>query len=215
MKLIEIVMLMGAHCISPVEQSQLMTEAGKVECAAVVEKDTVSGAVKVVPEGASGDPKVAAVINRFNSVAAEGAKIVPAFAPAGSPPSTVVPPRPVAAAPSPIIPEPAEAAPAETPQQVASAAPAAVQAEPPKRPEPVARITVPAPKKQQKPASAAKPASPKKQVAAAQEAAPDPKSNAQCKGNAVAKWYKTDDGHRKYRCVRPEPTGDSQSVGLY
>ena len=55
-----------------------------------------------------------------------------------------------------------------------------------------------------KPAAAAKPA-PRQQVASAD---PPPKQFGQCKGNAVAKWYKSADGHRKYRCVRPVPTSD-------
>ena len=40
MRLIEVVMLVGAHCVSPVEHSQMMTDAAKVQCAVVIEKDT-------------------------------------------------------------------------------------------------------------------------------------------------------------------------------
>ncbi|WP_421694864.1 hypothetical protein [Aestuariivirga sp.] len=211
MKLVEVVMLIGAHCVSPVEHSQLMTEAAKVQCAAVVEKDTELGTVNVIPAAAAVDPKVIAVITRFNAVAAEGAKIVPAFAPAGSPPSSVVPPRaapqlaPVASAAesdAPPAPEP------EPQQRVAAIAPAPAEAAEAQRPVTAARPVV----KEKKSVAVAPP---KKQQMAAAETTPDPKVKAQCKGEAIAKWYKAADGHRKYRCVRPEPASDTPTAQLY
>jgi len=91
MRLVEVVMLMGAHCVSPVEHSALVTEAGKVQCAVVIEKDTDRGTMTVTPGGAASDPQVMAAIERFRTAPVDpltggGTKIVPAWAPAGSPP---------------------------------------------------------------------------------------------------------------------------------
>jgi len=118
MRLIEVVVLMGAHCVSPVEHTPLMTQAAKVQCAVVVEKDTEQGVVKVTPQEATSDPKVAAVVARFNQtppngLTGTGTRIVPAWAPAGGP-STVFTPRPSAASTTP--------APAIAPQETAPVA---------------------------------------------------------------------------------------------
>jgi len=230
MRLVEVVVLMGAHCISPVEhtQTQMTTDAGKVQCAVVIEKDTEKRTLKVTPETMSGDPRVIAAIARFDAKAA-ATRIVPAFAPAGSPTTVIKPPPPLAADTTRPLPETAvqqQPAESETPPALASAgsetttgnietagqdavASAAQPAATPEAAKPATRKVVtlaqaePAPKPARQPrAEKAKPE--KKQVASAQDNA---KTTSQCKGSAVPRWYKTADGHRKYRCVRPEPAG--------
>ena len=69
------------------------------------------------------------------------------------------------------------------------------------------------PAKPQRPPAKAAPAA--KQSAKAKAQAPGANTKGQCKGSAVAKWYTAADGHRKYRCVRPEPVGDTAPVQLY
>ena len=69
MKLIEIVVLVGAHCVSPVQHTTNATEAGKVHCAVVIEKDTQAGTLRIVPAGASREPEVVAVLNRLDTAA--------------------------------------------------------------------------------------------------------------------------------------------------
>lgn len=156
MRLIEVVVLMGAHCVSPVAHTQSMTEAGKVQCAVVVQKDTENGAVIVTPEEARQEPRVAEVVARFNAMAADsaGARIVPAWAPAGEPASATKP----AKTPNPST---TESIPATSPIS-----------------------------KQESPAKTA-------------ETVPPPQGKSQCKGTAVAKWYRNAEGRRKYRCVTP------------
>jgi len=75
MKVIEVVVLMGAHCISPVETTTATTEAVKVQCAVVIEKDVNAGTVRIVPAAASTRPEVAAgrAHHRGEASAAEGA----------------------------------------------------------------------------------------------------------------------------------------------
>lgn len=204
MRLVEVVMLMGAHCVSPVEHSQMMTEAAKVQCAVVIERDTESGAVSVTPREAAGDPQVAAAMSRFGAAPVDPlndyvTRIVPAWAPAGSAPTETKPPLAKAIVPPPDLqPETATSAAASTvavapaPKTPTAVPPperkVAALASPPQRPPQQARrIDVPAkkgpPAKTQK-AAAAKPAS-------------------QCKGSAMARWYTTADGKKKFRCVRP------------
>lgn len=226
MRLVEVVVLMGAHCISPVEHTQMTTEVGKVQCAVVIEKDTDRNTVRVTPETAARDPRVAAAIAHIGLP--DGTRIVPAFAPAGSPATvTQMPaaqPQPDAghmasAAAQPITPETGMAA-ADAPSAAAgddlkTTADANVIQEDPsaRKTVTVAEATKPAatPAPARKPA-AAQPQPARKQVAAADQA---PKQKNQCKGSAVPKWYKTADGHRKFRCVRPVPTSDKPVPQLY
>lgn len=135
MRLIEVVVLMGAHCVSPVQHTPTMTEAGKVQCAVMVEKDTETGLVKVTPETAAQDSRVAAAILKLNAETAgapeqPGTTIVPVGAPPGQskpqatpPPATPTPDQAVAspppAAPAEIAPSPAGTEPVkpEAPQK--------------------------------------------------------------------------------------------------
>ena len=202
MKLVEVVMLMGAHCVSPVEQSQMMTDATKVQCAVVIEKDTDKGTLTVNPREAAADPLVAAAVARFAAAPVDpfsrgGTRIVPARAPAGAPPVELKAPAAPAAVPPPASPPAVEAsvvANAEAKQEVAVLAPAKPQ-RPSGKPAPAAKQPV--------------------EAKAPDAKSADAKPKGQCKGAAVAKWYKAADGHRKYRCVRPEPAGYRTPNQLY
>lgn len=205
MRLIEVIMLMGAHCVSPVEHSALVTDATKVQCAVVMEKDTTRGTLTVMPPGAVADPQVAAAAERFRLApvdGADGTSIVPAWAPAGSPPLE-------AKRPAPVLP-PADLAtegqPAREPVSQAPAARPAASTEPERQ---LATLLPPPPRRSPAKATAA----PGKPKAARTQRAAAPKSAGQCKGSAVANWYTTADGRKKYRCVKP--TGDSASNQLY
>lgn len=220
MRLVEVVVLMGAHCISPVEHTPSMTEAGKVQCAIVIEKDTDKGTVKVTPQTAAADPKVVAAIAHFDTTAS-GTKIVPAFAPAGSPTTEIKPPPATETAADAAAQLPAVSADAQAGESAAAEAPVAV-AEDPKPAADEATSSTPATRKVVKPAQAepqpkavAKPV--EKAPPARKQVMADatPKQTSQCKGSAVAKWYKTADGHRKFRCVRPVPTSDQPPSQIY
>jgi len=197
MRLIEVIMLMGAHCVSPVEHSALVTDATKVQCAVVMEKDTDKGTLTVTPPAAVADPQVAAAVLRLGNGPDAGTRIVPARAPAGSP-AVEVKPAPVAkpSVPPPIAPpetilDPAPPAAAAAPVTPAAEATAKPEAQPEAKPEQkIASIATP-PKR----ATARAAAAPKKAKPAAA------RKPVQCKGSAVAKWYTTADGHRRFRCV--------------
>lgn len=190
MKLVTVLMLMGAHCVSPVEHSQVMTDAAKVQCAVVIEKDTDRGTLTVTPPGASADPQVAAAVALFDAApliahGRSGMRIVPARAAAGTAPVEVKPspePGPAAKLPKLTIAPPLEAAapPPASPTATSPARPALDQAPPPKR---VNKINV-RKTKTVKASAAVSPRLPK------------------CKGSAKLKWYATGSGQRKYHCVK-------------
>lgn len=193
MRLIEVVMLVGAHCVSPVEHTEMTTDATKVQCAVVMEKDTERGTLTVTPREAASNPLVAAAVERFRLAPTDGpggTRIVPAWAAAGSPATEIKrpaqPPASVAATVTAAPPPPVSEAPT-----TASDAQEAEQK--------LATLSPPPPK-----VSPAKPATaPRVKKPAKAQAAAAAKPGSQCKGSAVAKWYKTADGRKKYRCVKP------------
>lgn len=173
MKLIAVVVLMGAHCISPVEQTGTATEAAKVQCAVVIEKDTQAGTLRIVPAGASREPEVVAVLNRLDTAAP-----APAIAPVAGPPiSTAV--TPVIAPPPALVP---------APQPSVAEAPV---------PDTAAKAEQPLEEKKTAPKKIAEKPKPAQKQAERQ----DPKSK--CRGQAKPKWYTNEEGRRKYRCVVP------------
>jgi hypothetical protein len=137
MRLIEIIMLTGAHCMSPVEHTQMVTDVAKVQCAIVIETDSESGSVKVTPGEAVRHPQVVAAMNRFNGTGlAPGARIEPAGAPAGR--SVPLPRKPPEAA----------AAPKPPPATLQAEAPTA--SSPPEKPPAAAvRTAAPTPEKKE------------------------------------------------------------------
>ena len=210
MKLVEVLMLMGAHCVSPLEQTQMTTDATKVQCAVVIEKDTDMGTLTVNPREAAADPLVAAAVARFaaapvDPLSSSGARILPARAPAGTPPVEVkVSGTSAAMPPSPSAEEPSAAAAAVPPPPAAGRGMLA-------SPEPEQEVAVLAPAKPQRPPAKAEPAA----KPPAKAKVPGAISKGQCKGTAAAKWYTAADGHRRYRCVRPEPAGYKTPTQLY
>lgn len=229
MRLVEVVMLMGAHCVSPVEHSQMMTDAAKVQCAVVIEKDTDQNTVTVTPPGAASDPQVMAAMQRFRAAPSDpltgsGTKIVPAWAPAGSSPvetklpaSTAAPQAAPAetvasAAPPPLAP-PAETAPS-TDSQPADDTAAAPSSEQPDTASTAAsagkKVATLVPPEQKRPAAKAVPARRQQAVAPAPA-----KPASGCIGDAVPRWYTAADGHRKYRCVTDAPVASTTPTHLY
>jgi hypothetical protein len=180
MKLIEVVVLAGAHCISPVQQTGATTEAAKVQCAVVIEKDTESGTLRIVPAGSSREPQVVAVLERLDR---EGSAttIEPAFAPPAVPPAAIA--ADVAQAP------------AAEPEQADAVPPAAETAK--------AEIPVEAEKPAKPKKAEAKKADAKKKSDGEAETAAEAKMASKCRGEAKPKWYTNEEGRRKYRCVLP------------
>lgn len=133
MKIVELVFLLGAQCVSPLESHPQHTEVSKVPCAVVIEKDTEAQTVTVSPEWAARLPRVA-----------EAMKLPVTAVPASAPPPVQMPPRPplaaadVAKAPAPDAPPAAEPAPPEA--QVAALPPDEQKPDP--KPEAPAKKTV-------------------------------------------------------------------------
>lgn len=62
MNLVEVVILVGARCISPMESGDGITEVGKVPCAVLVLQDAATSRVDFVPPSAATDPAVIAML---------------------------------------------------------------------------------------------------------------------------------------------------------
>lgn len=207
MRLVEVVMLMGAHCVSPVEHGQLMTEAAKVQCAVVIEKDTDAGTVTVTPPESRVNPQVMAALERMGPVATDAPHpatvIVPAWAPAGSPTTEIKPPVAKATVPAALAEAPDVSVPSRA-EAVDSA-----KETPATKPAPAAdtRVATLAPPPQ-KPSPAKAPVA-KKPATATRVAA---KAPLKCEAPNVLKWYRKN-GTRKYHCV--EPASDSAPGQLY
>ena len=56
MNLVEVVILLGAQCLSPMEQGPGLTVVGKVPCAVLIRHDPPTAAVEIVPPSAATDP---------------------------------------------------------------------------------------------------------------------------------------------------------------
>jgi hypothetical protein len=159
----------------------------------VIEKDTKAGTLRIVPAGSSREPQVVAVLERLDRdqagttiqpASAPPAATAPAFAAETVPLPATGPKQQIAAEPSgadaDVVPPTAET---ET------------VAEAPEQPEKPAK-----PKKAEVKKAEAKKSEPK--MSEAKEAA-EKKIASKCLGEAKPKWYTTDDGRRKYRCVLP------------
>ncbi len=228
MKIVEIIVLMGTQCVSPIQHAPMMTEVSKVPCAVVIEKDTVTSQMEVSPPAAVNHPTVSKAMVRLsaqtgNAVAAAPAapqpfRIEPAAAARRAAiASPIMPPLPPGAGKplqEPLSPPAAMAPEAETipppEQQVASLVEepqdAAAAPEPPE--------TAAAPPA--KPEAKAKPAKRKKAGPSRTAGLSD-----RCKGTATAKWYKNKQGHMKYRCVsgsrsaKPKKAAGTPAKALY
>lgn len=208
MRLVEVVMLMGAHCVSPVEHGQLVTEAAKVQCAVVIEKDTDTGTMTVTPGTAASEPQVVAAIARFRTLpggppnAADTTNVpTPAPAPIAPPTDETATGAPHSAAPPATAPAAAAAA-ISTPTAPARVVSSAEGPEPPR----AAKAATSAPPPKRPPVTAAARRVPAvRQPAAATQ-------HGQCRGTTTARWYTASDGHRRYRCVKAGGNGASGQI---
>lgn len=89
MKLVEVVILVGSQCISPLQHNPHMTEAGKVDCAVLIHRDTESGAFAVVPPEAFVHPEVRIALER-NLKPGDTSSVRSAAAEPAPPPRTTV-----------------------------------------------------------------------------------------------------------------------------
>jgi hypothetical protein len=62
MTLIEVVLLSGVHCLSPVEEAKAATIVAKVPCAVVIRLDDKTGDVDFTPPAAASNPQVIAML---------------------------------------------------------------------------------------------------------------------------------------------------------
>lgn len=62
MNLVEVVILLGAQCLSPMEQGPGLTVVGKVPCAVLIRQDPQTAAIEIVPRSAATDPAVIAML---------------------------------------------------------------------------------------------------------------------------------------------------------
>jgi len=62
MRLIEVVILAGSHCVSPMQGGDGITEVVKVPCAVMVRHDAATDAVEILPPTAATDPQVIALL---------------------------------------------------------------------------------------------------------------------------------------------------------
>ncbi len=200
MKLVEVVILAGTHCISPLQHTDGLTDAAKVSCAVIVEKDTAANTISVMPPWQANAPEVRMAISAGPD-ALPGAEIAANKAlriePAAAPPIAVPPPPPAS--------ENADA-PASLPKEntepdlanQSAEDPAAAEQDQPQDAESDA-VKEAAPKKaQDRPVRLAEANQPLRKPSRTARA-----SNGQCLGAARPAWYTNKDGRRKYRCVLP------------
>ena len=62
MTLIEVIILAGAHCVSPIRVDGTVTEVNKVPCAVIIRMDQQTGSVQFAPPAAATDPEVIAML---------------------------------------------------------------------------------------------------------------------------------------------------------
>ena len=62
MTLIEVVILAGAQCLSPISAAESTTEISKVPCAVLIRLDQETGNVEFTPPAAATDPQVIAML---------------------------------------------------------------------------------------------------------------------------------------------------------
>ncbi len=72
MNLVEVVILVGSQCLSPIESGPGLTEVGKVPCAVVVRADPQTSDVEIVPASAATDPAVIAMLVKPRNVIVAG-----------------------------------------------------------------------------------------------------------------------------------------------
>ncbi len=175
MTLIEVVILAGAQCLSPIAPADGVTEVGKVPCAVVVKLDQETGDVQFKPATAATDPRVVAMLMKPGEIEASADVTVqdPAQKDSGEAEAQPAPPKPVARA---------EIMPTgdEQPEVKVQPREKAVKT--------ADRISAEKPKLRKAETASLK----KRRVA---------RRNDSC-GSYRAVWYTNKEGRRKYRCVR-------------
>ena len=205
MKLIEVVVLTGIQCVSPVQTAPAVTEAQKVWCAVIVQGDSDTSAIAVTPREQMLDPAVKSAISRMQLAFNPGAKPAPqqpggltvAEVPVPAPPAALrVRPSASAAAMTQIAKSPDALPPAETPVPVADTG---SDGDAGSAPEPAAARTPEAK------TAALDPVAPEPPAPAKKKTSPKKRSDV-CRNGTRAVWYTNKDGRRKYRCSRPDDT---------
>lgn len=205
MKLVEVIILAGAHCISPLEHAEGLTVAAKVSCAVIVEKNTETNTVTVMPPWQASAPEVRVALSRAVNVpntAVQNGRAMPApelrIEPAAAPPEPAAPPAPVIA-------EGADQAPLSAGVDSANQPPDANQTPAggqPQAAEASQTEDVNKGKSRELPVKLAD-AAPAGVPAAAKPDRPARTSSGPCMGGAKQAWYTNKDGRRKFRCVVP------------
>jgi hypothetical protein len=213
MKLVEVIILAGAHCISPLQHEDGLTSVTKVSCAVIVERDSETNRVAITPPSMAGAPEVRlALAATRKPVKAEvdvmaASPATPATAPA-TPPATARALRiePAAAAPERAPPPPAAtrlpdplpppaSADADSARSAGAEIPPASEAQPQdaERADTAVDTSVKSPRRSVRMADAGDSAGAARRTGKG--------ASAQCRGAARPAWYTNKDGRRKYRCV--------------
>lgn len=222
MKLVEVVIMTGLQCISPVQNMPAKTEVGKVWCAVVIEKDTVANRVEVTPPDQSGNPAVRMVVQRMDGTGNVASKSeLLTIEPASAPPDQQRPAMLVPDSPDPaerVEPVAKMVVPRPPPRPDAASEAGAGQAQP----ETEAAATTGEAQLEMDVVPAAEEAQPETEVVASAEVEPPAveakpvkkrattakKRTDICTAPRKAVWYTNKDGHRKYRCRRPGSTAN-------
>jgi hypothetical protein len=203
MKLVEVVLLVGSQCVSPVQHMPNVTEASKVPCAVMILRDTDANSIDVLPAAGVNHPEVRLALGFPVDAAKSGVDQ------AGSAPVATAVNRPQVAELAPMTLLRArkqretviavERPPEEPPEEVrpASSMPDMPSAEQPEDAQASSEVIDPVPDVPKK----AKPSKPKRVASAATAAEKNYKDV--CGPVTKARWYTNKQGRRKYRCVRP------------
>lgn len=62
MKLVEVVILVGSQCLSPMQSGAGLTDVAKVQCAVLIRQDPKTSDVEIIPQAAATDPDVIAML---------------------------------------------------------------------------------------------------------------------------------------------------------
>lgn len=62
MKLVEVVILVGSQCLSPIQSGDGVTEVSKVPCAVLIRQDPATNDIDIIPQSAATDPNVIAML---------------------------------------------------------------------------------------------------------------------------------------------------------
>lgn len=204
MKLVEVIILAGTHCISPLQHADGLTDASKVSCAVIIEKDTVANTVAVMPPWQVNAPEVRlALTSRGNALPAAAQAQKPALhiEPAAARPEPIAAPPPV---PPADVPDPVPDAEADSANQPLADVPEKNQEQPEAADASSAEISPEAEPPQ--PPTKLSDATPPNPAPAVRAARPSRAPSGQCLGEAKPAWYTNKDGRRKFRCVVPGKT---------